>query len=418
MNRQPLFSRVFVMWGLVASVLVGFGPAAASAQNPASCPSCPLAEAQSQPAKAQGSCVTHLGPMMEPNSHGEKTMTIECGTDDDVSTTQPGHAGWLGVVVSEVPPALRAHLKLPQNQGLMIRNVVQGSPAENRLQRYDLVLTADEQPVGDIVPKFVDAVGRKEPGESLKLQVIRAGAKMNVEIKLTSRPAHPEQMEMLYEDDEIMAGTEQQPGAGGLRGQWLRRAPGGGWVVGDLPDQLPPEIQKKLEELLLQIPTPPGGGAVRPLPGLNMQLQIGGTKNRINFIVARDGKTFTFQQDGDKINVILTGPNGVEKKTYNSAETLQKADPEIYKVYEETIGKMRVQVNVPHASIQVGTGEKDKVEAVPGGTSFSVSNTGEITVEMNTTGTTIKKTFANEAELQKQAPNLYEEYKKVAEKMK
>src|SRR5690606_24363011 len=65
-------------------------------------------------------------------------------------------SAWLGVQLSPVPAALAHHLNLADN-GVMIANIFEGSPADQSgLDRYDIVIRADGEPA----PGGVEAVQR------------------------------------------------------------------------------------------------------------------------------------------------------------------------------------------------------------------------------------------------------------------
>jgi len=55
---------------------------------------------------------------------------------------------WIGVSVSTLSPALRAQLDVPENQGLLVANVVESSPAaKSDLKANDVLLTVAGQPL-------------------------------------------------------------------------------------------------------------------------------------------------------------------------------------------------------------------------------------------------------------------------------
>ena len=57
---------------------------------------------------------------------------------------------WIGVSVSTVEPALRAHLKIPADQGLIATEVIAESPAAKaELKVNDILLTMAGKPLRD-----------------------------------------------------------------------------------------------------------------------------------------------------------------------------------------------------------------------------------------------------------------------------
>ncbi len=94
---------------------------------------------------------------------------------------------WLGIVTEPVPEALRSHLQLPENQGLLVEQVVPGSPAATAaIQRHDILMKAGGKPlaqVGDLLAA-VDA----SKGAPLELELRRAGKTMKLAVTPAKRP--------------------------------------------------------------------------------------------------------------------------------------------------------------------------------------------------------------------------------------
>ena len=70
-------------------------------------------------------------------------------TDEKVVTLRDGQTmlmggitrGWIGIRIAPVSSELASHLKLKEGAGLMISNIVKGSPADKAgLGRYDVML--------------------------------------------------------------------------------------------------------------------------------------------------------------------------------------------------------------------------------------------------------------------------------------
>ena len=91
-------------------------------------------------------------------------------------------ANSLGMYVTQVPPALSAQLKLKQRAGLVVEGVVPGSPAERAgVQQYDVISRVDDQDVSN--PQQVErALGRHKNGDELRLDVIREGKQITLNV--------------------------------------------------------------------------------------------------------------------------------------------------------------------------------------------------------------------------------------------
>ncbi len=91
---------------------------------------------------------------------------------------------WLGVECYPAPPPLADQLGLSEHGGLVVEQVLPGSPAEHAgLRRHDVIVRAGDAAVAQIpdLARAVSEAGEKE----LKLEVIRSGERR----ELTATPA-------------------------------------------------------------------------------------------------------------------------------------------------------------------------------------------------------------------------------------
>ncbi len=97
---------------------------------------------------------------------------------------------WLGIVTEPAPEALRSHLHLSENEGLLVEQVAPESPAAAAgMQRHDLLLKAGGKPlsqVGDLI-----AAVEASKGEKLELELLRAGKKLKLTVTPAKRPEGP-----------------------------------------------------------------------------------------------------------------------------------------------------------------------------------------------------------------------------------
>ncbi len=83
---------------------------------------------------------------------------------------------------------LTKHLKLNPGQGLVIRNVLVGSPADRAgLERDDIVFGCNGEEVNGF-QAFVDLVRGKKTGTSITLDIIHNGDRQSVEVTLKATP--------------------------------------------------------------------------------------------------------------------------------------------------------------------------------------------------------------------------------------
>ncbi len=127
---------------------------------------------------------------------------------------------YLGVRMGDVTPELAKQLNLPVDSGALVAQITPGSPAakaglkagDSNGRGADVIVAVDGQTVNG-ADDVVNAVGDKQPGDTVELQYYRGQDKHTVRVTLGERPK------------QLASAQEQQQGGGG----------GGG----GLPFQLP-----------------------------------------------------------------------------------------------------------------------------------------------------------------------------------
>jgi membrane-associated protease RseP (regulator of RpoE activity) len=98
---------------------------------------------------------------------------------------------WIGMLGEPVTPDLRHHVDIPENEGLIIRQIVPDSPAAKAgLEQYDIVLRANDtvlHEMSDLV-ELVRSEGEKKT--QITLEVLRHGSRETVYVTPEERPAH------------------------------------------------------------------------------------------------------------------------------------------------------------------------------------------------------------------------------------
>ena len=86
----------------------------------------------------------------------------------------------LGVWVGEMTEALRHHLKLGPNEGVLVEDVVPGSIAARMgVQRLDVIVRVNDRSVGS-AEDIRTVLGAVAEGSAVKAQVIRQGAPLDL----------------------------------------------------------------------------------------------------------------------------------------------------------------------------------------------------------------------------------------------
>ncbi|WP_347244408.1 PDZ domain-containing protein [Thermogutta sp.] len=95
---------------------------------------------------------------------------------------------WIGVVVEEVPEALRAHLDLPKEQGLLVTSVAKDSPAEKAgIKLHDILLEASGKPLA--TPNDLVSVVQEKKDQPIEIKLFRKGKTETVKVTPAPRPS-------------------------------------------------------------------------------------------------------------------------------------------------------------------------------------------------------------------------------------
>lgn len=124
----------------------------------------------------------------EPAKPGEKVVIAE---NDAAATVVPKTVEppeyWLGIECRPIPPVLRTQLALPPDAGVFVASVVPKSPADTaKVLQHDILLEANGKAL-KTVRDLVDAVVASN-GKTMKLELIRAGKRIEVEVTPGKRP--------------------------------------------------------------------------------------------------------------------------------------------------------------------------------------------------------------------------------------
>jgi serine protease Do len=108
--------------------------------------------------------------------------------------------GWLGVLIQDVTRELAPTFGLAQPQGALVAQVLRESPAtEAGLLPGDVILSFNgkDVPTSSALPPLV---GATPVGEAAKIEVMRKGQRLKLEVKIAELP-----------DDEQLAGSPREP---------------------------------------------------------------------------------------------------------------------------------------------------------------------------------------------------------------
>jgi hypothetical protein len=159
---------------------------------------------------------------------------------------------WLGIECYSVPPVLRVHLNLAENEGLVVGSVVPDSPAAKAgLETFDVLLQAGEKKLTTVQELSETIEAAKET--PLKLEIVHAGKLKTVEIAPAKRP------------QGAVSKPEGTPGDWREIEQWMQKMRGG--ANAERPQQFQFRVIQPGAIL------PPGAPLQPPMPG-NMSINI------------------------------------------------------------------------------------------------------------------------------------------------
>ena len=109
-----------------------------------------------------------------------------------LKTTGRVSRGYMGVLLTDVTPALQRSLGLSAVHGVLVQDVTSGSPAERAgLHTYDVILDVEGRDIGTN-EELIRDISARQPGTTARLGVMRDARRMTLHVKLAERPARDE----------------------------------------------------------------------------------------------------------------------------------------------------------------------------------------------------------------------------------
>jgi serine protease Do len=105
---------------------------------------------------------------------------------DQILQTGIVNRAYLGIILQPVDKDLASALELENQEGVLISDVVKGSPAAKAgLMQGDIILQTNDKPVKSVT-KLRNDIALMNPGSEIKLQILRASKKMTLTASLGS----------------------------------------------------------------------------------------------------------------------------------------------------------------------------------------------------------------------------------------
>ena len=92
--------------------------------------------------------------------------------------------GWMGVIIQNLDDTLAEALSLPSHQGVLVGDVIEGSPAaEAGVKVGDVLMSLDGRRIQDVA-EVRNRIAGLQPGSKLKLEVLRAGKIQTIPVQI------------------------------------------------------------------------------------------------------------------------------------------------------------------------------------------------------------------------------------------
>ena len=107
---------------------------------------------------------------------------------DQLVSTGEVVRGWLGVSIQELTPKLAAQLGVADPKGVLVSDIIEGSPAEEAgLRRGDIIVRFDEKSIDDAT-QLKNVVAATEVGKRITVTLIRDEKTVVLEISIGEQP--------------------------------------------------------------------------------------------------------------------------------------------------------------------------------------------------------------------------------------
>jgi serine protease Do len=117
---------------------------------------------------------------------------------------------WLGISAQDLTPEMMEYFKVKEKEGVLVGQVYPGTGAEKAgLASGDIIKSVDDKPV-KTVNELVKEIQKKKVGQKLKLNIIRDGKPMTIDVTSTAMPEKAELTKEREEEEEKMGAKVQE----------------------------------------------------------------------------------------------------------------------------------------------------------------------------------------------------------------
>jgi len=116
---------------------------------------------------------------------------------------------WLGLSVQDLTPEMVEHFKVKEKEGVLVGQVHPNTGAEKAgLQSGDIIKSVDDKPVKN-VNELIKEIQKKKVGQKVKLNLIRDGKPLTVEVITSAMPDKPEISKEVEVEEKLGAKVQE-----------------------------------------------------------------------------------------------------------------------------------------------------------------------------------------------------------------
>ena len=98
----------------------------------------------------------------------------------------------MGISVQDLTPEIAEHFKLKEKEGVLVGQVYQGTDAGKAgLASGDIIISVDDKPIKN-VGELVKEIQKRKVGQKVRLNIIREGKPLTVEVTTAAMPEKAE----------------------------------------------------------------------------------------------------------------------------------------------------------------------------------------------------------------------------------
>jgi len=116
---------------------------------------------------------------------------------------------WLGISVQDLTPEMADQFQVKEKEGVIVAQIHQGTGAEKAgLASGDIMKSVDDKTIKN-TNELIKEIQKKKVGQKVKLNVVRDGKPMTIEVTLTAMPDKPEALKEKEGEEKLGARVQE-----------------------------------------------------------------------------------------------------------------------------------------------------------------------------------------------------------------